>query len=97
MLRSTASRSGHRSDAERRHSRCHWTQLAATIAERLPDSSMVVDVVPEEMPRMVGRRPDTERATKLWTWVFNAGDHRHNASSVSGPNWRVLAQLLIGL
>lgn len=49
-------------------------QLIATIAERLPDSSMVVDVVPEAMLRMVSRRPDSEQATRLWTWVFNAGE-----------------------
>lgn len=49
-------------------------QLIATIAERLPDSSMVFDVVPETMLKMVGRGPDSEQATRLWTWVFNAGE-----------------------
>lgn len=49
-------------------------KLIATIAERLPGSSLVFDVVPRAMVDLVRRVPGeaSEQATKLWSWTFNA-------------------------
>lgn len=48
-------------------------QLIADIAERLPGSLLVFDVVPETMLAMVRRGSGRERdlAVELWTWLFN--------------------------
>ena len=47
--------------------------LIAEIAERLPGSLLVFDVVPEAMLEMVRRASGRERdlAVELWTWLFN--------------------------
>lgn len=47
--------------------------LIAEIAERLPGSLLVFDVVPEAMLQMVRRASGRERdlAVELWTWLFN--------------------------
>jgi O-methyltransferase involved in polyketide biosynthesis len=48
-------------------------ELIAAIAERLPGSSLVFDVVPEKMLELVRRQPSRERdqAVELWSWLFN--------------------------
>jgi O-methyltransferase involved in polyketide biosynthesis len=48
-------------------------ELIAAIAERLPGSSFVFDVVPEKMLEMVRRQRGRERdqAVELWSWLFN--------------------------
>jgi O-methyltransferase involved in polyketide biosynthesis len=48
-------------------------ELIAGIAERLPGSLLVFDVVPEAMLEMVRRASGRERdlAVELWTWLFN--------------------------
>jgi O-methyltransferase involved in polyketide biosynthesis len=48
--------------------------LIATIAERLPGSQLVFDVVPEKMLELVSKMSGRERdqAVKLWTWLFSA-------------------------
>jgi O-methyltransferase involved in polyketide biosynthesis len=50
--------------------------LIAGIAERLPDSVLVFDVVPAVMLEMVRRASGRERdlAVELWTWLFTAGE-----------------------
>ena len=50
--------------------------LIAGIAERLPGSLLVFDVVPEAMLDMVRRTSGRERelAVELWTWLFNPGE-----------------------
>ena len=47
--------------------------LIAGIAERLPGSLLVFDVVPEAMLAMVRRTSGRERdlAVEWWTWLFN--------------------------
>jgi O-methyltransferase involved in polyketide biosynthesis len=51
-------------------------ELIAAIADRLPKSSLVFDVVPEKMLELVRRLPGRERdqAIELWSWLFNAGE-----------------------
>jgi O-methyltransferase involved in polyketide biosynthesis len=51
--------------------------LIAGIAERLPGSPLVFDVVPEAMLEMVRRASGRERdlAVELWNWLFSAGEH----------------------
>ena len=50
--------------------------LIAGIAERLPGSLLVFDVVPEVMLDLVRRASGRERdlAVELWTWLFNPGE-----------------------
>ena len=50
--------------------------LIAGIAERLPGSLLVFDVVPEAMLKLVRRASGRERdlAVDLWTWLFNPGE-----------------------
>lgn len=50
--------------------------LIAAIAERLPGSLMVFDVVPEVMLDLVRRATGRERdlAVGLWAWLFSAGE-----------------------
>ena len=48
--------------------------LIAAIAERLPGSSFVFDVVPEKMLELARRLPgrEADQAVELWSWLFNA-------------------------
>ncbi len=48
-------------------------ELIAAIAERLPGSSFIFDVVPEKMLELVRRTSGRERdqAVHLWTWLFD--------------------------
>jgi O-methyltransferase involved in polyketide biosynthesis len=48
-------------------------ELIAAIAERLPGSFFVFDVVPEKMLEFARGRPGRERnqAVELWSWSFN--------------------------
>jgi O-methyltransferase involved in polyketide biosynthesis len=50
--------------------------LIAGVAERLPGSLLVFDVVPEAMLDMVRRTSGRERdlAVELWTWLFDPGE-----------------------
>ena len=50
--------------------------LIAAIAERLPGSSFVFDVVPMRMLKVVERMSGRERdqAVELWTWLFDADE-----------------------
>ena len=59
--------------------------LIAGIAERLPGSLLVFDVLPEVMLTMVRRASGRERdlAVRLWTWLFNA-DERAAISAIPG-------------
>jgi O-methyltransferase involved in polyketide biosynthesis len=59
--------------------------LIAGIAERLPGSVLVFDVVPEVMLDMVRRTSGRERelAVELWTWLFNPGE-RAAISAIPG-------------
>jgi O-methyltransferase involved in polyketide biosynthesis len=59
--------------------------LIAGIAERLPGSLLVFDVVPEAMLDMVRRTSGRERdlAVQLWTWLFNPGE-RAAISAIPG-------------
>jgi O-methyltransferase involved in polyketide biosynthesis len=54
-------------------------RLIAGIAERLPGSLLVFDVVPEMTLEMVRRASGRERdlAVELWTWLFSPGERRH--------------------
>jgi O-methyltransferase involved in polyketide biosynthesis len=59
--------------------------LIAGIAERLPGSLLVFDVVPEAMLDMVRRTSGRERdlAVELWTWLFGP-DERAAISAIPG-------------
>lgn len=59
--------------------------LIAGIAQRLPGSVLVFDVVPEVMLDMVRRASGRERdlAVELWTWLFNPGE-RAAISAIPG-------------
>jgi O-methyltransferase involved in polyketide biosynthesis len=59
--------------------------LIAAIAQRLPGSLLVFDVVPEVMLAMVRRVSGRERdlAVELWTWLFNPGE-RAAISAITG-------------
>lgn len=60
-------------------------ELIAVIADRLPGSSLIFDVVPQKMLELVRRLPAPERdqAIELWSWLFNAGE-RAALSQISG-------------
>jgi O-methyltransferase involved in polyketide biosynthesis len=60
-------------------------RLIAGIAERLPSSLLVFDVVPEVMLDLVRRTSGRERdlAVELWTWLFNAAE-RAAISAIAG-------------
>lgn len=51
-------------------------ELIAGMAERLPGSSFVFDVVPEKMLELTRKMPgrESEQAVELWSWLFNAGE-----------------------
>jgi O-methyltransferase involved in polyketide biosynthesis len=59
--------------------------LIAGIAERLPGSLLVFDVVPEVMLETVRRASGRERdlAVELWTWLFSPGE-RATISAIPG-------------
>jgi O-methyltransferase involved in polyketide biosynthesis len=59
--------------------------LIAAIAERLPGSLLVFDVVPETMLDMVRRTSGRERdhAVELWTWLYNPAE-RAAMSAIPG-------------
>jgi O-methyltransferase involved in polyketide biosynthesis len=50
--------------------------LIAELAERIPGSLLVFDVVPDVMLDLVRRASGRERdlAVELWTWLFNPGE-----------------------
>jgi O-methyltransferase involved in polyketide biosynthesis len=60
-------------------------ELIAAIADRLPGSSLIFDVVPEKMLELVRRLPGREpdQAVELWSWLFNAAD-RGSISQIRG-------------
>jgi O-methyltransferase involved in polyketide biosynthesis len=60
-------------------------ELIAAIAERLPGSSLVFDVVPEKMLELARRMPGRERdqAVELWSWLFNP-EERAAISEIPG-------------
>ena len=60
-------------------------EVIAEIAERLPGSLLVFDVVPEVMLDMVRRTSGREGdlAVELWTWLFNPGE-RAAISAIPG-------------
>jgi O-methyltransferase involved in polyketide biosynthesis len=59
--------------------------LIATIAKRLPGSSLVFDVVPEKMLDLVKRTPgrESEQAIEMWSWLFNSKE-REAISQIPG-------------
>jgi hypothetical protein len=59
--------------------------LIASIAERLPGSSFVFDVVPEQMLELVRKTSGRERdqAVELWTWLFDL-DERATIAEIPG-------------
>jgi O-methyltransferase involved in polyketide biosynthesis len=60
-------------------------RLIAGIAERLPGSLLVFDVVPEAMLAVVRRTSgrESELALELWTWLFNPAE-RSSISAIPG-------------
>jgi hypothetical protein len=60
-------------------------RLIAAIAERLPGSLLVFDVVPPGMRSLVRRASGRERdlAVELWTWLFDP-DERAATSAIPG-------------
>jgi O-methyltransferase involved in polyketide biosynthesis len=60
-------------------------ELVAAIAERLPGSSFVFDVVPETMLDLLRRLPgrESDQAIELWSWLFNL-DERRALSQIAG-------------
>ena len=59
--------------------------LIAAMAERLPVSSFVFDVVPEKMLELVRKASGRERdqAVELWTWLFGP-DERASIAEIPG-------------
>jgi O-methyltransferase involved in polyketide biosynthesis len=51
-------------------------ELIAALADRLPGSELILDVVPDKMLELVRRLPGRERdqAVELWSWLFNAAE-----------------------
>jgi len=60
-------------------------ELIAAIAERLPGSSLVFDVVPEKMLDLVKttRGRESEQAIEMWSWLFNS-EEREAISQIPG-------------
>jgi O-methyltransferase involved in polyketide biosynthesis len=60
-------------------------ELIAAMAERLPDSSFVFDVVPEKMLEFVRKMPgrESDQAVELWSWLFNP-EERAAISQIPG-------------
>jgi hypothetical protein len=60
-------------------------ELIAAIANRLPGSSFVFDVVPEKMLELARRQPgrESDQAIELWSWLFNP-DERKAISKIPG-------------
>ena len=67
--------------------------LIAGIAQRLPGSLLVFDVVPEVMLDMVRRASGRERdlAVELWTWLFDPGERAAISAIPSVEELRDLA------
>jgi O-methyltransferase involved in polyketide biosynthesis len=67
--------------------------LIAGIAERLPGSLLVFDVVPEAMLELVRRTEGRERelAVELWTWLFNPGERAAIRATTGVEDLRDLA------
>ena len=59
--------------------------LISAMAERLPGSSLVFDVVPQKMLELVRRTSGRERdqAVELWTWLFD-DDERAAIAEIPG-------------
>jgi O-methyltransferase involved in polyketide biosynthesis len=59
--------------------------LIAAMAERLPGSSFVFDVVPEQMLELVRKTSGRERdqAVELWSWLFSL-DERAAIAKIAG-------------
>jgi hypothetical protein len=59
--------------------------LIAAVAERLPGSSFVFDVVPEKMLELIRKASGRERdqAVELWTWLFST-DERATIAEIPG-------------
>jgi O-methyltransferase involved in polyketide biosynthesis len=59
--------------------------LIAAMAERLPGSLLVFDVVPEKMLEFVRRTsgPERDQAVELWTWLFDL-DERAAIAEIPG-------------
>jgi O-methyltransferase involved in polyketide biosynthesis len=62
--------------------------LIAAMAERLPGSSFVFDVVPERMLELVRKTsgPERDQAVELWTWLFDR-DERGAIAEIPGVAW----------
>jgi O-methyltransferase involved in polyketide biosynthesis len=60
-------------------------ELIAGIAERLPGSLFVFDVVPERMLELVRRMsgPERDQAVELWSWSFSAQERAAIAAIAS--------------
>jgi len=60
-------------------------ELIAAMAERLPGSSFVFDVVPERMLELARRTPgrESDQAAELWSWLFNS-EERAAISQIPG-------------
>jgi O-methyltransferase involved in polyketide biosynthesis len=60
-------------------------ELIAAMAERLPGSSFVFDVVPEKMLEFVRKMPgrESDQAVQLWSWLFNP-EERAAISQIPG-------------
>jgi O-methyltransferase involved in polyketide biosynthesis len=60
-------------------------ELIAAVAERLPGSLFVFDVVPEKMLEMARRAPGREsaQAVELWSWLFTP-EERARISKIPG-------------
>ena len=62
--------------------------LIAAMAERLPGSSFVFDVVPERMLELVRKAsgPERDQAVELWTWLFDT-EERARIAEIPGVAW----------
>ena len=60
-------------------------ELITALAERLPGSSLVFDVVPEKLLELVRKSSgsEAEQAVRLWTWLFDA-DERAAIAALPG-------------
>jgi O-methyltransferase involved in polyketide biosynthesis len=62
--------------------------LIAAMAERLPGSSFVFDVVRERMLELVRKAsgPERDQAVELWAWLFSTGE-RAAIADIAGVAW----------
>jgi hypothetical protein len=58
------------------------------MAERLPGSSFVFDVVPERMLELARKAsgPERDQAVELWTWLFGT-EERAAIADIAGVAW----------